>query len=93
MPGFTIAGVVIALIGTLLMMPEIFWGYAGIFANVVEQAKEETWIKHQRFFSLEEDKAKAKEEKYKSRIHKWKIMRTVGLIILIIGLMLQILGL
>jgi hypothetical protein len=93
MPGFTIAGVIIAVLGTILMMPELFWGYAGIFIDVDKQAKDETWIKHQRFFSEENEKAKSIEEEYRKKIRRWKRMRIIGFSFLIFGLGIKMVGL
>ena len=88
---FTVTGVILAVAGTILMTPEIFWGYAGIFADVAEQVKEEVWIKHLRFFS-DEKKAREKEPVYRRRAYRWRKMRTAGFIMLMAGVHLQILG-
>lgn len=49
MPGFTIVGVIIALIGTILISPEIFFGHGGILTNTEKQAEQQYGDEHGRF--------------------------------------------
>ena len=93
MPGFTVAGVVLAVVGTFLMMPEIFKGYAGIFANVEQQAERRVWVEDQRFFGITDEQAKERKKQYQTEIKRWKLLRTIGFILLIIGISLQMIGL
>jgi hypothetical protein len=91
MPGFTISGIIIALIGTLLLSPEIFFGYGGILADAEEQAEEQYGNEHAQFAGDEEHKERKKRE-YRRKISRYKSMRFVGLLFIIIGFSLQILG-
>ena len=91
MPGFTFFGIFLALLGTLLISPEFFFGYGGIFSNVKKQAEQQYGDEHGRFGGNEEYE-EGKKREYRRYIIRYKKMRAIGLIFIIIGFSLQILG-
>jgi hypothetical protein len=88
MTGFTLVGVVLAVMGALLMSVDNFFF---IFANTKKQAKQEFKT---RYNALAPDNAQQEKEidDIRKEMVKRKIIMVIGFITLIVGLCLQVLG-
>jgi hypothetical protein len=88
-PGFTFIGLIIALIGTLLIGPDVLFGYGGLLIKTGKQAEEQYKIEHA-VFAGDEDYEKEKMKEYSKKIRLYRLSRFIGIFFLILGLGLQI---